>query len=1547
MSSEPTDQQVTEISDESGQQILSLLQSLHVILQQAQDPNTGEVLVFLQGENGETVCLPPEALNANIVQMDDGSGQVYTLALPSEDSSVMVVSESDGTIVEGGATLMTEENFIATTTSSASDTQVVQSVVGPLMATTSTEPTESMTTTESDLIESANLIDESDEASASISIPTSTLTSTSVPITSTSSTSIATTMATTTTSTTSNFSEAEASAIASIVEGINSMSNCDDINSKLSEAVSKLHEDAKEDLIISDKSEITVDGNNMNYGSAVIQVQDANSTTSLDSLVANAMLAAGESNYVIMTTGEDGELPKEINLADVINAGSASGQTIFLQTSEGLVACQAATTGEDGSLQIVADGSGNAIAVSSSSNLTPSSFSETTLAYTLSSTSSGIELTPVTNVVSAVNPSNTSNRNNQVTSVSSRSRLSRQPKPRSNSSQVSSYHTPTLSSSSQSSASTSASATTSTSSSSLSASTLASTSVATTATSTTIGETLLLPSKHLDSSTSLSIQTSDLNSSSNSSLNNNINININTNTNSNTNSRRRTLTSRGRSNISVSITPSSSLSTTSSSPIIPVQPDAIHSSSSDFSNLTKSSASETTDSSILTEGVSKPSQLAASRRTYSKKNNIVWLNPETTSLTKRANSSTSTSSPSSSSSSTTLTTTTTTTKEIETKTISDSGDNLNEENIEENGLKNLDDNVTTSDSNMIDLPVDSVDDTTLTTNSEMTVSPTSSSSSSTLTTTTCTPATTTGATSTFASSKLIVKPPTVSNVPTLRSAKKVSEPIVTSDHNDTNDTNETCDNNNSTTTPLSPSKSSVVSKDYSRVISSNDKSLSTSGVPSMIKVGAVPQLGRVVTSPVKITSPVKPNSPVKVTTTTTTLTTTNITTTTTTNTTTSTTTSCIPPPKKRVNIALAQLNDDNDLFATPSSPVKSPKKDENSTLSTITNSNSNSNSDDNVSVSATTPSEESVVETPVPETRSTRSSSRRKSECEVESSPVREDIVSGDCVTPSKKKVNFALDQLSDDNDLFVAPSSPVKSPRKDDNSTKETLSTSVGASATATATATATASDTQNTIAETRSTRSSRKRKAETEIETFSSADESSNREDIFSADFVTPSKKTVTLGSAQSNDDDDLFVTPSSPVKSPKRDDNLDTPVSETRSTRSSRKRKSDTEIETSSSADESSIREDVFSSDFVTPSKKRVNFAPGTSIEVIRDEENEDGDGDDDDSESTSFMGEKRKEKRLSGRKRTPINRPASLESPSKSLSSPQPILKMSKRVVDSGPLLMHFGSDSNDDNDVDVDMDVDMDDDGERDSIGKRRVILGIDDSEERTMKGLLESRGPSEFFDFTINGCCFHIRHQSGRLSAFSPNESDGNYACLNNCGYRTSRMNNIILHNKDQCTVIKMQWQSEYQHLINRQRLMNQDDSTPSTPTTPTQTTTPTPTTTITTTEATDNNNDSECTTVATKSPSSPIKSPTITINEEGVLSPTQSSSSSPNYETPLASPQEKETIPETLSSETEAVEVTETETETETTSTKTTTQIEVETETETESTAVEETTTQ
>ncbi|XP_053212544.1 uncharacterized protein LOC128396048 [Panonychus citri] len=1044
MSSEPTDQQVTEISDESGQQILSLLQvqgdegsghetiqlvttsgdgedidgqeslllqpaievngERHVILQQAQDPNTGEVLVFLQGENGETVCLPPEALNANIVQMDDGSGQVYTLALPSEDSSVMVVSESDGTIVEGGATLMTEENFIATTTSSASDTQVVQSVVGPLMATTSTEPTESMTTTESDLIESANLIDESDEASASISIPTSTLTSTSVQL-------------------------------------------------------HQHHQQLDWTLV---KEEYPV--------------------------------ASFDKSVYENVKGEMNDMP--INQQQVSIVGL-----------------------------------------------------------------------------------------------------------------------------------------------------------------------------HLD---------------------------------------------RG--------------------PNKPLRWELLHS-------------------------------------------ELLYF---------------------------------------------DSGD----------GEWSMSD-----DHN--------------------------------------------GATSTFASSKLIVKPPTVSNVPTLRSAKKVSEPIVTSDHNDTN---ETCDNNNSTTTPLSPSKSSVVSKDYSRVISSNDKSLSTSGVPSMIKVGAVPQLGRVVTSPVKITSPVKPNSPVKVTTTTTTLTTTNITTTTTTNT---NTTSCIPPPKKRVNIALAQLNDDNDLFATPSSPVKSPKKDENSTLSTITNSNSNL-IDDNVS--ATTPSEESVVETPVPETRSTRSSSRRKSECEVESSPVREDIVS-------------------------------------------ETLT--VGASATATATA----SDTQNTIAETRSTRSSRKRKAETEIETFSSADESSNREDIFSADFVTPSKKTVTLGSAQSNDDDDLFVTPSSPVKSPKRDDNLDTPVSETRSTRSSRKRKSDTEIETSSSADESSIREDVFSSDFVTPSKKRVNFAPGTSIEVIRDEENEDGDGDDDDSESTSFMGEKRKEKRLSGRKRTPINRPASLESPSKSLSSPQPILKMSKRVVDSGPLLMHFGSDSNDDNDVDVDMDVD----GERDSIGKRRVILGIDDSEERTMKGLLESRGPSEFFDFTINGCCFHIRHQSGRLSAFSPNESDGNYACLNNCGYRTSRMNNIILHNKDQCTVIKMQWQSEYQHLINRQRLMNQDDSTPSTPTTPTQT----PTTTITTTEATDNNNDSECTTVATKSPSSPIKSPTITINEEGVMSPTQSSSSSPNYETPLASPQEKETIPETLSSETEAVEVTETETETETTGTKTTTQIEVETETETESTAVEETTTQ
>jgi len=292
--------------------------------------------------------------------------------------------------------------------------------------------------------------------------------------------------------------------------------------------------------------------NSTNYGS-VIQVEESESSAPLEALIANTVVSGSDNNYVIMTTNEEGGLPTEINLAEVLNANSASGQTFFLQTSKGLVACTAATKAEDGSIQLVTDSSGNTSVLTGGQNheqnldsqVIQSLSGSQTLAYTLSSTTSGIELTPVTSMTSNYGSKTQTFRGNKN---------SRQSKSK-------------------------------------------------TLTMTPGGETLLLPSR-ASLSTHLSSQASS--------------------------TRKRNASSRSTSSVSVTITPASI-----SSPIIPVQPDTILTSNDAFSHISKSSSSlsNPNDISLLTSGIPGVSQLAASRRTYSKKNNILWLNPDQAAIT--------------------------------------------------------------------------------------------------------------------------------------------------------------------------------------------------------------------------------------------------------------------------------------------------------------------------------------------------------------------------------------------------------------------------------------------------------------------------------------------------------------------------------------------------------------------------------------------------------------------------------------------------------------------------------------------------------------------------------------------------------------------------------------------------------------------------------------------------------------------------------------------------------------------------------------------------
>ena len=89
--------------------------------------------------------------------------------------------------------------------------------------------------------------------------------------------------------------------------------------------------------------------------------------------------------------------------------------------------------------------------------------------------------------------------------------------------------------------------------------------------------------------------------------------------------------------------------------------------------------------------------------------------------------------------------------------------------------------------------------------------------------------------------------------------------------------------------------------------------------------------------------------------------------------------------------------------------------------------------------------------------------------------------------------------------------------------------------------------------------------------------------------------------------------------------------------------------------------------------------------------------------------------------------------------------------------------------------------------------------------QRSVTSLSDSRTEAEFYDYSDSDCSFHIRHQSTSLTNFSPRESGGSYVCQK-CGYRTSRLNNLVWHHKDiQCPVVKNQvmlsWENEIKKL--------------------------------------------------------------------------------------------------------------------------------------------------
>lgn len=503
----------------------------HVILSQAQDPETGELLVVLQSENGEHIALPADALTSGLVQVSsDGNDQVIALVPQGQGNDSQNVSG----VSSSGVVAVSLDNLISTNQSTSvlsslianipnqiqqttAPTNVVQAIDTPKMTTQEDQGSSSLLNVANSLIDNVKSNDITNSVDSKIEETTpdqesamSNQTLQNVSLTKTPD---------------SNTTDENKKNLSGHVEtdSVNLLNNDDSKPKSANKSPEK-------------NSVPSSSNKDLEYGSAVIQVQDSGSGTPLETLVANAMVSGGEGNYVIMATTDDGQvanLPAELNLSDVINAGSTSGQTFLIETPEGLVACTAATN-EEGAVQLVTDNNGeNAAALIGAAQaagnlmegqIIQATASGQTVAYTITSTSNGFEITPVAPV--------------QQGKVTTKSKPRSRPPPK-------------------------------------------------TKPPTTSGQTILQPSAVKSPPTPVTAITA----------------------------KKRSAGSRTK--------PVSSPSAPVVSPptsIPPLQPDSL-----------KVATTTSSASSMLTS-VPGPSQLAASRRTYSKKSNIVWLNLEQSQL---------------------------------------------------------------------------------------------------------------------------------------------------------------------------------------------------------------------------------------------------------------------------------------------------------------------------------------------------------------------------------------------------------------------------------------------------------------------------------------------------------------------------------------------------------------------------------------------------------------------------------------------------------------------------------------------------------------------------------------------------------------------------------------------------------------------------------------------------------------------------------------------------------------------------------------------------
>jgi len=1293
----------------------------HVILQQAQDPNTGELLVFFQGENGEAITLPPEALSGGLVQVSgEGNDQVLTLALPQdgEAGSMVVVTELNS---ETSATGVISDN-----TNSVNSSRVLTNIPPRESTHTSSLPSSSTRSSSSSYPSTFT-------AGTTLVQSVETPRVTAHQIDSTSSTidlNVSSDKANI------NPSTEESSSLHPLITAVNSITeskskgveiprkltaaeafdkavlgkeiNLDDrshsfTKSSVSNKELKL---ASKNLLSSIKSGHS--SNSTNYGS-VIQVEESESSAPLEALIANTVVSGSDNNYVIMTTNEEGGLPTEINLAEVLNANSASGQTFFLQTSKGLVACTAATKAEDGSIQLVTDSSGNTSVLTGGQNheqnldsqVIQSLSGSQTLAYTLSSTTSGIELTPVTSMTSNYGSKTQTFRGNKN---------SRQSKSK-------------------------------------------------TLTMTPGGETLLLPSR-ASLSTHLSSQASS--------------------------TRKRNASSRSTSSVSVTITPASI-----SSPIIPVQPDTILTSNDAFSHISKSSSSlsNPNDISLLTSGIPGVSQLAASRRTYSKKNNILWLNPDQAAITSSSKTQTEVSN-----SNIENCDTVTQASNKATSSSIEKGKSKNE-TLSVSKIGNWSEKLKTSmEVTLVDKPPQAVSSSQKSTK-DFNLTPTTISSTET--------SENKGKSETSTLTLPLNKKLTELKLNTnSKSTNEVVQDTKTKPKSDVSGSvgEKTASSTSSTSSTLQKPASNINIIDTATTTITTtksprkDMSLSVVIMPKedeakdKLDVNLTSLNKSPIKSPIKSTSDERLNkldqslkSPEKV--------------------------PYSESDKSKADLSRSEklstvqsVSLDSSLFSPSDSKINAFNTQ--AEKETTVMDEENSSPPKSNSISQLSKKDENVTETKdTSQNTSKDSKSELKDEAEESKGNLITEIVSKKCSRSNSqnKEVDLKSDELAAiEDDKRSLSNSPIKSTRstrlKTDsvkNSQPNLNESTVEASSLAAA-----------------------KRK---ESKVYSNDDDKSqsNKKSCESIDNdkTKTSSAFTTTGdtSLTSNVDEDScskLLKSSSDERNnePEISHNDDHDVSKDNTqffpTKSDSNRKRQTRLESLSlknsklSSNESSIKEND-ANDEKEASLPKMTRSKVTKTESSRKRHSNDVHNSSQESnldvENFSSPVKKRvgfnlpssQDQASPKNEKTPKSKKLNVNKSSSQPCKLTPIIKFSPKSSSSPEL-------------------------------GKKeRVSLVVsygpfaDGNEEKSqlrnsVTSLSDLRSSSEFYDFDSSECSFHVRHQTSNLVSFTPRGSGGNYTCQK-CGYRTSRMNNLVLHHKDQCPVVKDAVRLHWQNEINKQ----------------------------------------------------------------------------------------------------------------------------------------------